>query len=45
MLLMARTRILTSVRGEVAARLASRWVRWADTFGLPQLDIGGPLRE
>jgi len=41
----ARARVLAAVGGEVAARLASRWVRWADTFGLPQPDAGGPPRE
>ncbi len=34
----ARARVLAALSGEVAGRLASRWVRWADTFGLPMLD-------
>jgi len=41
----ARARVLVAVEGEVAARLASRWVRWADTFGLPCADVGGPPRD
>jgi hypothetical protein len=41
----ARARVLAPVHGEVAARLASRWVRWADTFGLPQLDVDGLPHE
>jgi hypothetical protein len=40
----ARARVLAAVDGELAARLASRWVRWADTFGLPYADAGGPPR-
>jgi len=34
----ARSRVLAAVAGEIAGRLASRWVRWADTFGLPTPD-------
>jgi hypothetical protein len=34
----ARSRVLAGVAGEIAGRLASRWVRWADTFGLPTPD-------
>ena len=41
----ARARVLVAVEGEVAARLASRWVRWADTFGLSNAEVGGPPRE
>ena len=41
----ARARVLVAVEGEVAARLASRWVRWADTFGLAYAEVGGPPRE
>ncbi|MGH3807724.1 MAG: hypothetical protein ACRDRU_14090 [Pseudonocardiaceae bacterium] len=32
--------------GELAGRLGSRWVRWADTFGLPQpADVSRPTTE
>jgi hypothetical protein len=41
----ARTRVLAGVEDEVAARLASRWVRWADTFGLPYVDVGASPSE
>jgi hypothetical protein len=34
----ARSRVLAGVAGVIARRLASRWVRWADTFGLPTPD-------
>src|SRR5262245_50884679 len=42
----ARVRVLTGLRGELAGRLASRWVRWADTFGLPPMDeAAGPAEQ
>ncbi|MBN1173605.1 MAG: hypothetical protein JXA67_15655 [Micromonosporaceae bacterium] len=41
----ARTRVLAGLTGEVAGRLASRWVRWADTFSLPMPDLSAPLVE
>jgi hypothetical protein len=41
----ARARVLDGLAGEMAGRLASRWVRWADTFGLPFADVGGQPRE
>ncbi len=34
----ARGRVIAGLAGEVAGRLASRWVRWLDTFGLPMFD-------
>jgi hypothetical protein len=48
----ARVRVLAGLVGEVAGRLASRWVRWADTFGIAMLDptasqaeqLAGPYR-
>jgi hypothetical protein len=33
-----RARVLSGLEGEVAGRLASRWVRWADTFCIATLD-------
>jgi hypothetical protein len=41
----ARTRVLYGLDSGVAGRLASRWVWWADTFGLPYAAAGGPPRE
>jgi hypothetical protein len=41
----ARNRVLCGLQDEVAGRLASRWVRWADTFGLPQPDLADSQRE
>jgi hypothetical protein len=33
----ARAQLIEDIgEGELAGRLGSRWVRWADTFGLPQ---------
>jgi hypothetical protein len=41
----ARARILAALTGEVAGRLASRWVRWADTFAIAMLDPEAGLAE
>jgi hypothetical protein len=41
----ARARVLAGLAGEVAGRMASRWVRWADTFGLPMLDPAADQAE
>jgi hypothetical protein len=41
----ARSRVLAAMTGEVAHRLASRWVRWADTFAIAMLDPDGGLAE
>jgi hypothetical protein len=41
----ARTRVLDALGEEVAGRLGSRWVRWADTFGLPLPDLSAPPAE
>src|SRR5258705_341816 len=34
----ACSRVFAALVGEVAGRLASRWVRWADTFGIAMLE-------
>jgi hypothetical protein len=41
----ARSRVLAGVAGEIGGRLASRWARWADTFGLPTPDPDAPQPE
>ena len=43
----ARAQLIEGIgEGELAGRLGSRWVRWADTFGLPQpSDVGRRIVE
>jgi hypothetical protein len=43
----ARAQLIEGLgHGELAGRLASRWVRWAATFGLAQpTNVGGPAAE
>ena len=43
----ARVQLIEGIgEGELAGRLGSRWVRWADTFGLPQpADLGRSIVE
>ncbi len=41
----ARVRVLAGLAGEVARRLSSRWVRWADTFGIAMLDPAAGLAD
>ncbi len=41
----ARARVLAGLAGEVARRLASRWVRWADTFAIAMPDPDAALAE
>jgi hypothetical protein len=41
----ARTRVLARLDGEIARRLASRWVRWTDTFALPVPDTAVDLAD
>ena len=42
----ARTRLIAGITDtELLGRLGSRWVRWADTFGLPQPDPAAAPRE
>ncbi len=43
----ARAQLIEGIgEGELAGRLGSRWVSWADTFGLPQpAELGRPAVE
>ncbi len=41
----ARARVLAGLAGELARRLSSRWVRWADTFGIAMFDPAAGLAE